>query len=419
MNSYLSLLQGNPHYRNLWLARVVSNLGDWFNLLASAALVASLTNSGAAISYLFLARFLPEIVATPYAGVLADRFNRRNLMVAADVLRFFVVLGFLLVRDPAHLWLFYVLTALQFSLSALYNPAHMALIPNVVAQQDLVTANTLDSVTWSTMVAVGSMLGGVATTIFGLEAAFVIDAFSFLVAAFFVARVRVVYADPERAATRGGLRDFADGLRYLRLRPFLLGVALAKAAAALVYGAINVLEVPLANDVFPLGGSGTLTLSLIYTCVGVGTALGPIVLRRFFGDDFRNMLWAIALSFALLAAGALGIALAPTLGWALGAIVVRALGTGAGWVFSAVLLQALVKDAFRGRVAAFEFTALVALQSLSTLWAGFALDRFGLSVQGALALTALVGFAVTLAWLAFQFAMNRRGALQLALQPEP
>lgn len=419
MNSYLSLLQGNPHYRNLWLARIVSNLGDWFNLLASAALVANLTNSGAAISYLFLARFLPEIVATPYAGVLADRFNRRNLMVIADVLRFFVVLGFLFVRDPAHLWLFYLLTALQFTLSALYNPAHMALIPNVVAPEDLVTANTLDSVTWSTMVAVGSMLGGVATTLFGLQAAFIIDAFSFLVAAFFIARVRAVYTDPARAEQRGGLLDFTDGLRYLRLRPLLLGVALVKAGGALVYGAINVLEVPLANDVFPLRGSGTLTLALIYTCMGVGTALGPIALRHFFGDDFRTMLWAIALSFALLAAGALGLALAPSLGWALGAVIVRAFGTGAGWVFSAVLLQALVKDAFRGRVAAFEFTALTALQSVSTLWAGFALDRLGLGAQGALAVAAGVGFAVTLAWLAFQAAMTRRGALHLALQPEP
>ena len=328
------------------------------------------------------------------------------------------MLGFLLVRDPAHLWLFYLLTALQFTLSALYNPAHMALIPNVVAPRDLVTANTLDSVTWSTMVAIGSLLGGVATTLFGLEAAFVIDAFSFLIAASFVARVRIVYADPQRPATRGGLLDFVDGLHYLRLRPFLLGVALVKAGAALVYGAINVLEVPLANDVFPLGGSGTLTLALIYTCVGVGTALGPILLRRAFGDNFRNMLWAIALSFALLAAGALGIALAPSLGWALGAVVLRAFGTGAGWVFSAVLLQALVKDAFRGRVAAFEFTALTLVQSISTLWAGIAIDRLGLSVQGTLAVAAAAGFVLTLAWLAFQFTMSRRGALHLALQPE-
>lgn len=419
MNSYLSLLQGNPHYRNLWLARVVSNLGDWFNLLASAALVAGLTNSGAAISYLFLARFLPEIVATPYAGVLADRFSRRNLMVIADVLRFFVVLGFLFVRDPAQLWLFYLLTALQFTLSALYNPAHMALIPNVVAPQDLVTANTLDSITWSTMVAFGSLLGGVAATFFGLQAAFIIDAFSFLVAAVFILRVRSVYADAQRSEPQGGLADFADGLRYLRVRPLLLGIALVKAGGALVYGAINVLEVPLANDVFPLGGSGTLTLALIYTCMGVGTALGPIVLRALFGDSFRVLLRGIGLSFALLAAGALGLALAPALGWVLGAVVVRALGTGAGWVFSAVLLQALAKDAFRGRVAAFEFTALTAMQSLSTLWAGIAIDRFGLSPQGALVTVAAVGLAVTLAWLLFQAAMTRRGALHLALQPEP
>ena len=72
---YVELLRRNPDYRNLWLARVVSNFGDWFNLLASAALITSLTGSGTAISYLFLARFLPVFVMSPFAGVLADRYR--------------------------------------------------------------------------------------------------------------------------------------------------------------------------------------------------------------------------------------------------------------------------------------------------------------------------------------------------------
>ena len=145
MNTYVALLQRNPHFRNLWLARVVSNLGDWFNLLASATLIASLSGAGTAISFLFLARFLPLFFMSPFAGVLADRFDRRKLMIATDLLRAVTVLSFLFVDRPERIWLLYVLTALQFVFSAVFTPAQQAYLPAVVDKEDLVTANALDS----------------------------------------------------------------------------------------------------------------------------------------------------------------------------------------------------------------------------------------------------------------------------------
>ena len=145
MHEYVTLLRDYPQYRTLWIARLISNLGDWFNLLASAVLVQSLTNSGMAVSGLFLARFIPTFLATPFAGVIADRFSRRTIMIMADVLRFGTVLCFLFIRDPSQIWLFYVLTALQFIFSAFYTPAHSAIIANVVPPERLVAANTLDA----------------------------------------------------------------------------------------------------------------------------------------------------------------------------------------------------------------------------------------------------------------------------------
>ena len=87
MQNYLLLLRKNPNFRRLWLATVISYLGDWFNLLASAALIGHLTSSGAAVSYLFLSRFLPLFFFSPLTGVLADRFDRKRLMIVADLLR--------------------------------------------------------------------------------------------------------------------------------------------------------------------------------------------------------------------------------------------------------------------------------------------------------------------------------------------
>ena len=191
MNVYLSLLRRNANYRNLWLSRVVSNLGDWFNLVASAALIAHLTDAGTAISFLFLVRFLPLFLMSPFAGVIADRFDRRRILLVTDLLRAVTVASFLLVDRPERIWLLYVLTALQFVFSALFFPAQTALIPNVVEADDLVTANALDSLTWSTMLAFGALLGGLATAFLGVTAAFLLDALSFLISAWFVSQVRL------------------------------------------------------------------------------------------------------------------------------------------------------------------------------------------------------------------------------------
>lgn len=405
VREYLTLLQRRPHYRNLWLGRVISNLGDWFNLLASAQLIASLTASGTAVSLLFLARFLPVFLATPFAGVLADRVNRRTILVVTDLLRAVTVLGFLFIRDPSQIWLFYLLTAIQFTLSALYNPAHSAIIANVVQPDELVVANTLDGFTWSTMLALGALLGGVVAALFGVQVAFVVDSLSFLLSALIVSRVQMVYAPPRpaepAAPARSGFFDFVDGLRYLRMRRLLLGLALAKAGGSLVWGAINVLEIPLANDLFPLRGSGTLTLGIIYALVGVGTGVGPVLMRRLQGDAPRAMLGAIGMGFVLLTLGALGIGAANSLGVVFAAITLRALGSGLIWVFSATLLIGAVEDRFRGRVLAFEFAALTLAESIGTLYAGIALDRLGWGVQTAMLVAGAVSIAITLLWFVF------------------
>ncbi|GIV79142.1 MAG: MFS transporter [Litorilinea sp.] len=403
MNAYVALLRHNTNYRFLWLARVISNLGDWFNLLASAALITALSDAGTAISYLFLARFLPVFFMSPVAGVLADRYDRRLLMILADLLRAVTVLGFLFIRSPDQLWLLYLLTTVQFVLSSLYTPAHSALLPNIVAPDELVTANALDSFTWSSMLAIGSLLGGLAAAFLGVQAAFVLDALTFLLSAWFVARMTRMPVSREVEAGRAGYRDFWDGLGYLRVRPFILGLSLVKAAGALVWGAINVLELPLAHEIFPLAGDGALTLGLIYAVTGIGTGVGPLVLRAWLGDSQRAGLWAISMSFGLLTLGVLGIGLAPSLGWVLGATLLRALGSGALWVFSSALLQYLVEDRFRGRVFAFEFAVLTLTQSISTLWAGYAQDRLGLSVQAVFQVMAGLAALLGGGWLLFQW----------------
>jgi MFS family permease len=384
MNEYLTLLRNNRNYRYLWLGNVVSLLGDWFNLLASAELITDLTNTGVAISSLFLARFLPLFLVSPLAGVLADRFSRRSIMIWSDLLRAATVLGFLLVRSSEQIWLLYLLTVLQFVLSAFFTPARSAIIANVVQREDLVTANALDSFTWSTMLAVGSFLGGLATAVFGAQTAFILDALTFLVSAWLIGQVRVS-AREKREAHLGGWFEFIDGFRYLWSVPFILGISLVKGAGSLVWGSINVLEVSFAETVFALdmpalqaalriNDGGTATLGIIYMMSGLGTGLGPLFMRRVLGDDRKRMLWGITIGFFLMGSGIVGLGLAASLPFFLLATFVRTVGTGTLWVFSAALLQMMVPDQYRGRVFAFEFAVLTLTQSISILSVGVAQD---------------------------------------------
>jgi MFS family permease len=423
MNEYLTLLRRNPNFRNLWLGSVVSQFGDWFNVLAAAELISRLTDSGIALSYLFLARFLPLFLFSPVAGILADRFNRKYIMVASDILRGLTVLGFLLVRRPEDVWLFYLLTVVQFTLSALFQPARSAVLPGIVEKHQIVAANALDSLTWSTMLALGAMVGGVVAAVFGAETAFVADALTFLLSAVFIGRI-VLPARAQEIPIPGARRRFAflDGFRYLLNEPFILGIALAKAGGSLVWGAINVLEITYANDLFPLetngrlsvSDGGTATLGLIYVASGIGTGVGPLVMRRWLGDAPRRLMLGISLGFLFLAGGLWWISTVDGLLPLLTATVVRTLGTGTLWVFSAALLQTIVPDRFRGRVFAFEFAMLTLTQSISVLAAGALVDA-GFTPPEAVAVSATAGLVVAALWLGFHF--HYRIALRNGIVP--
>ena len=142
-----------------------------------------------------VARFLPTVVLSPLAGVLADRFSRRAIMIGSDVVRAIVVLGFLFVRRPDQMWLVYVLTVFQLAFSTFFEPAKTAAIPSIVSDRELVPANAIAAVTWSVMLTLGAALGGFVAGGFGTDAAFVLDSLTYVASAILISVVRF----PKRA----------------------------------------------------------------------------------------------------------------------------------------------------------------------------------------------------------------------------
>lgn len=407
---YLSLLRDNRQYRYLWFGYVVSLFGDWFNLIASLALLNRLVgDTSLSISYLFMARFLTLFFVAPFAGVLADRYDRRKLMIVSDVLRCVVVLGFLFVRQADQVWMVYGLTVLQFVLSALFIPARTAVLANVVSEDEIVTATALDGLTWSTMLALGSLVGGAVALGWGVQTAFIIDGFTFLLSAYFIYRVgHIVVKTPKR--DNGGWLDFVDGMRYLRGQSYLSGVAIVKAGGALIWGGINVIEIVYAQNVYPIGGSGDLTVGWLYAISGLGTGLGPLVTRRIFGDKRQGLQWMVLAGFVCFGAGVWLMWVSTNLVVFMLSVALRTFGSGTLWVGSGAILQTSVPDAFRGRVFAFEFAALTLMNGVSTYFAGYVQDNFGYSAAQMLFIYGIGAVLALVAWGVFHF--GNRGEVE-------
>src|SRR5947209_232338 len=137
---YAELLRSNRGFRLLWLGQVVSQMGDWFDTIAVYTIALRLTGSSRSVALIMVARFLPSVVIGPLSGVIADRFSRRRIMIASDLIRAVVVLGFLFVRRPDQMWLIYVLTVCQLAFSTFFEPAKTAAIPSIGSDRELVSA---------------------------------------------------------------------------------------------------------------------------------------------------------------------------------------------------------------------------------------------------------------------------------------
>jgi Na+/melibiose symporter-like transporter len=377
---YVDLLRRNRNFRQLWLGQVVSQMGDWFDTIALYTIILNLTGSGRDVGLLLVARFVPSFLFGPISGVVADRFSRRTIMIVSDVLRAVVVLGFLLVRRADQLWIIYVLTVLQLALSTFFEPAKTAAIPSIVADRELVAANAISSVTWSIMLTLGAAIGGVITGWFGTNAAFILDALSYLLSAALIFTVRLPKR-PKRDRQRLtldralGITETIEGARYVKRRPSVLALLLVKPAWGLGGGILTLLAV-FGERIFPVGKSAATGIGVLFTARGIGTAVGPIVARRIAGEGKNRLLVSIGVAFLI---GGIGyIAFGATTSFIFALVVLGVAHTGGSilWVFSTVLLQRGVEDSFRGRVFAAELALLTLTMAASNYLTGELLDRF-------------------------------------------
>ncbi|MBC8285699.1 MAG: MFS transporter [Nitrospinae bacterium] len=387
---YIQLLRQNKSFRNLWFGQVVSELGDWLNSIAIYALILRLSDSGMAMAGAMMAKLLPIVLISPIAGVVVDRIDRKTVMIASDLLRFVVVLGFLFIEDQSTLWFIYALVILEISLSGFFEPARSAIIPSLVPKEHLVTANALSGSTWSVMLAFGAALGGVVVSLFGIQVAFIVDACTFLISAWFISKIPSVAKPAEKPKKKNGFKEFADAMRFLRKEPVVLVLSLLKSGLAVAGGIMTLIPL-MASQVLSKPAMLSLGIGILYSARGLGAAAGPLLVKRLFGETATVLHWSIAAAFFLKAISYLFIANSENLLTLSFGVAAATLFGSIIWVFSSALIHLSTPDKYLGRVFSFELAIMTLIMGISNWGVGFAVDDLGLTYnQVAFAMAALV-----------------------------
>ncbi len=417
-DSYYHLLKSNSALRNLWYGQIVSELGDWLNSIAIYALILELGGSGLALASVMMSKLLPFVIVSPIAGVVIDRIDRKKIMIASDILRFFAVIGLLWVGQKDDLWLLYTLVILEIALSAFFEPARSAIIPSITQKKDLVTANALSGATWSVMLALGAALGGVIVSLCGIRTAFIVDALSFLLSAWFIARIpsSVDTKKAKAPQTAGGFKDLIEGFRYLCVKPVVLVLALLKSGLAIAGGIMTL--IPLyAHQMFSTPAAVSFGIGAMYSSRGVGAALGPLVVKRFFGGSARVLCISISVGFIFEAIAYLLFSASHSLWSASLTIGISTLFGSVIWVFSSTLLHMEAEDRYLGRVFGTELALLTLVMGLSNLGTGLAIDRFGMTPHEVMFWLGILFFAPGVLWTCFFLLANNSFKQEKAVEP--
>jgi MFS family permease len=361
MVAYGRLVRTNANFRRLWLAQIVSEIGDWFYTLAIYNLLLTLTGRASSVGLALVLQVLPQTFIGPIAGAVNDRISRKRVMITADLVRAVIVLSMLLVRSRSVVWLVYPLLLAETVMAGFFEPARSSVIPNITPRKDLVLANTLSSMTWSMNLVMGATIGGVVAAFLGRDAVFLLNALSFLVSAFFIRRMSFVEphaegAAPLRARDLVDFTPFMEGVRYVRRNRRLFATVLVK-AGNLVIGPSWVLFTVMGQRTFPVHWNGIdpqrgamLGMSLLLGARGLGALSGPLFTAPWAGHSQRKLQLGILFGFMVSGIGYVIMAQAKFVWLACLFVALAHCGGSTVWVFSTTLLQMNTEDRFRGRV---------------------------------------------------------------------
>ena len=390
------VLRVNRELRLLFVAQNLSFIGDWFTFVALAGLVQDLTGSKFLVSLLLVAFSLPSFLASPIGGPVADKHDRRKVLIVVSILQALAACGFLFIGD-SRVWIAFFAQSIIAALASFVRPALEAAIPNLARDPDeLRQANALFGSSWGVMLAVGAGIGGIFSQVFGRQAAFIADIATFVVAAGLIALVTRPMQETRAAGHSKRIRpisDMREALHLAKSDSAIMSLLMSKMTFAVGAGVVSQLAV-FAADSFNRGDAGR---GIMLGLRGLGSALGPLLAARFVKNDLSKVILVCGVAGLGFAGGYLAAAASPFFIVACVCIGFAHLGGGAQWTLSTYGLQMRCPDEMRGRVLAGDFALITLSLGLSSLLAGVVSEYIG--ARGTIAVFALLAVCASLIYL--------------------
>ena len=347
-------------------------------------LIFKYTESEFLLGILFTVRMLCFALLQPISGLLADRYDRKKIMMWSNIFQIFLALGFLAVDGPEDIPWMLGLSGIMMLLHGAYVTAERAALPNLVSKEHLSTANALDAASWSTALCLGAMIGGIVVEYFGTDAAFIIDSFTFLISAIIIAPLTIPQTfdkDFKGSLFSTAVSNIRKGWTRISRETRLLRIVFAKASWNIAGGGLaGVFLVVAGSDVDGFGVA--LGFGLFFFARGIGTGTGPILARKFLTNEEK---WPLLVGVLVMISGFFYFFVGFTLGinvWLTVALVMLAhSASGANWVLSTILTQMWVEDEIRGRVFSIDMLIMSLAFSLSSASAGYLLENGYLSLE--------------------------------------
>jgi MFS family permease len=390
MREFFDLLRQNRNYRHMWMGQVVSEIGDNFNNIAVFALAMSLTHSGLVVMGIMLSRAIPIITIGPLAGVLLDRFDRKKIMIASDLTRAVVALGFILAFREQQVWLLYTFSALLMIASPFFTAGRSAILPTIANREEIHTANSLTQTTQWTSLTVGTFLGATIVGI-GYEWAFVLNAISFLFSAWAIWKLqpppgkqfRAEHRDLTEAEVIRPWHEYREGLRYMRSVPLVFAIALLSVGWATGGGAAQILFTLFGEEVFNRGAAG---IGTIWGCAGLGLLIGGAFAnwlgRKLSFDQFKVVVFV---NYIIHGGTYILFCRMQPFQLALIFIVISRAAIAVNSVLDYSYLLKAVSDQYRGRVFSTMETFTWAMMMISMMGAGIASTKYSPRTIGTVA----------------------------------
>ncbi len=379
------------NFRNLWIGQMISFVGDSlaYNTLIFAILSMAKDEglkAGQYIGPLAVLSSLPPLALGMFAGTIADRVNRKYLMITADILRGFITLGFLLVTKLDQVWIFYTVSIGLSAVSVFFFPARTAMMPLILDKKQLLSANAMSQLTYTLSFVVGAALAGVLVGQFDTMApAFIADSLSFFVSAYFISRITIsgkVIREVSLRVKAGGhrglqqivdmYRDLVVGVRYVLTDRVMRGVLISFLAMMLGLGAANVTFVPLLVNELGMKEEGIGLVRFSQTAgIILGSAAIAAVATRYKSRDL------IGLSMVAFGVTTMMVAVTPTYPLMVAVLFLVGLVISPPQIVAPTLIQRHVPSEKLGRAGGAQNTIVTVANITSMGAAGFLMDHIG------------------------------------------